>query len=611
LPFLKQNKDEDIIEFRIAKELADLPKLPVVVDAGLFPMLTEQEHAVHGIAMDDYEYRAKLKAQLDNFIASDELIQEIVEKAFTGRLFLSYRKKDIDHARAFMKAFHDVPGFGSIANFLTAGRVFDDEIRMSIDAADVFVLLVTPNITEEGNYVMEHEYPYARKKTKKIIAIEMIPPTDMHKFQMEYKQINKYVKHEDMQEAFCSILPTGAVLDSIDTERGYLLGQAFLRGIMVESYFEKAMRLLVLSTEQESEFAMKSSCLIADIYEEGIRTKTDYQKALTFQERAYMLCKDELQKSDIALSLAGLCLNMCKYKDGADYCNSAISVKVKMLGVEHPDLVVAYQSISNFYLAIDDYDNAFSFSLGAARICNKAYGNGDIRTADSYMRLAFLYNYNRDNEKALAMCIMALPIYEKIYGTDDFLTAKTYQQTAIIYKDMGEYEKALKFFSKSLLIQERDQGTGNPQLIYIYNSMGVLYENMKNYNEALDMHNKALRLQEEYLGPDDLGTALIYNNIGTVYFSMKSYKKALELYLHAYPIIQRICGVWHTNSQQTVNSLYKAYIMLGGVRGQSRVWSDSSCNMKVIYNDIASLYEWKGDKERAKELYAIAEEISS
>ena len=37
LTFLQQNEDEDMAEFRIAKELSDLPKLPVATETGLFP----------------------------------------------------------------------------------------------------------------------------------------------------------------------------------------------------------------------------------------------------------------------------------------------------------------------------------------------------------------------------------------------------------------------------------------------------------------------------------------------------------------------------------------------------------------------------------------------
>jgi len=184
VPFLQKAKNEAPPEFRIAEEMKEnLPRLPVATDATLFSMLTAQEHVVHGIAMDDSEYRTKLKAQLDNFIAPDELIKEITEKAFTGWLFFSYRKKDIDCARAFMKAFHDVPGFESIAvwydNFLTAGRIFRKEIFSSIDTADVFVLLVTPNLLEkndvgEPNYVISEELPYAIRTGKKIVAVEVV-----------------------------------------------------------------------------------------------------------------------------------------------------------------------------------------------------------------------------------------------------------------------------------------------------------------------------------------------------------------------------------------------------------------------------------------------------
>jgi hypothetical protein len=116
------------IDFRLAQELRT-PILPIAVNGELFPSFTQKAGAIHGIAMTDSEYRAKLKTQLELFLASEEVSRQIQEKAFTAKLFLSYRKVDIREARRFMKAFHAIDGFESISiwydNFLTAGRNFN------------------------------------------------------------------------------------------------------------------------------------------------------------------------------------------------------------------------------------------------------------------------------------------------------------------------------------------------------------------------------------------------------------------------------------------------------------------------------------------------------
>jgi hypothetical protein len=74
--------------YRIAKELDEPIHIqPIYQSDGLLPVFTQLAGAVHGIARTDAEYRAKLKAQLENFLASEELLKEIGEKAFTSEIF--------------------------------------------------------------------------------------------------------------------------------------------------------------------------------------------------------------------------------------------------------------------------------------------------------------------------------------------------------------------------------------------------------------------------------------------------------------------------------------------------------------------------------------------
>jgi hypothetical protein len=81
-------------EFLAAREL-HVPVLPIAGSGELFPQFTEMVDAIHGISTDDAEYRTKLKAQLEIFLASEEIIRQIQEKAFSAADFLSYRKMDI------------------------------------------------------------------------------------------------------------------------------------------------------------------------------------------------------------------------------------------------------------------------------------------------------------------------------------------------------------------------------------------------------------------------------------------------------------------------------------------------------------------------------------
>jgi len=595
LPFLKQNRDEDAAEFRIAKELGDLPKLPVATDAGLFPMLTEQEHAVHGIAMDDFEYRTKLRAQLDNFIASDELIKEITEKAFTGRLFLSYRKVDIDHARAFMKAFHDVPGFESIAiwydNFLTAGRVFDEEIRQSIDAADVFVLLVTPNLLKPNaagrtNYVLAEELPYAVRTGKKIVAVEAVP-TDRAAFAAACPGAGDCISLDEL-DGFEDYLPEGAVLEEMDERRSWLLGEAFLRGMMVEADFGRAVRLLENATGVTG---------IYDTVSARAASSASFALAVIYGEGGY---------------LPGI-----QYSEALRWWQRVVAISEKTWGAEHPDTARIYNGISELYEKMGQYAKAMEMSVKGLAIREQTLGAEHPDTARSYDNTGALYMKVGMHEKALEMYRKALAIRQKMLGAEHLNTGYSYNSIGVLYIRMGEYDKALEMFMKTLGILEKVLGTGHLNTVSLYNNMGGVYWEMGKHEKALEILKKTLAAREMVLGTDHPDTAQSYSNIGSVYHDMGEHKKALEMDLKALAIRERVLGVNHPDTALSCNNIGTAYNSIGNDEKALEMFKKALViREKVLgakhpdtaqsYNNIGAHYEGMREYGKALEMHEKA-----
>ncbi|MDR1130811.1 MAG: hypothetical protein LBL15_00135, partial [Oscillospiraceae bacterium] len=260
------------IEYRIAEEL-HIPILPIANDGSLFPRFTEIAGAIHGIAMNDAEYRTQLKAQLESFLASEEVIRQIQERAFTAEVFLSYRKKDIKDARRFMKAFHDLEKFDAISiwydGFLTAGRNFDYEIRDSITNCGAFVLLVTPNLATEGNYVQTAEYPFARQMNKPVVPAATIP-TDQARFAALFPGAGLAVSVDNsaaLRTVFLEKLDESAYKWQMDSERAYLLGIAYVKGLGVERDFDRGMRLLKKAADGSDLSALRAAQQLAGLYQ--------------------------------------------------------------------------------------------------------------------------------------------------------------------------------------------------------------------------------------------------------------------------------------------------------------------------------------------------------
>ena len=196
--------DED---FTFAME-HHVPVLPVMMEAALdehYEMKFGKLEYLNRVESDStaLSYGEKLEKYLEAILVSDEMALRI-RAAFDAYVFLSYRKKDRRFANELMRIIHENPQCRDIAiwydEFLVPGENFEDTIREALVKSDFFTLVVTPNVTEEGNYVQRIEYPEARKAHKSILPVEM-QPTEAEKLKALFEGIPESTKSEE-REAF-------------------------------------------------------------------------------------------------------------------------------------------------------------------------------------------------------------------------------------------------------------------------------------------------------------------------------------------------------------------------------------------------------------------------
>ena len=573
------------IEYHIAKEL-HTPILPIASDGGLFPRFTEIAGAVHGIAMTDVEYRSKLKMQLESFLVSDESIGEIQSKAFTSAIFLSYRKMDIENARHFMKSLHNLGDLQAISiwydNFLTAGRNFDDEIKESIIKSDLFVLLVTPNLATQGNYVQTTEYPFARQERKAVLSAEAVT-TDSTRFATLFPHAEVPVRIDDspaLHNALITKLGESACIKTPDSERNYLLGLAYLKGFGVEKDFSRGVHLLEDSATDCCLFGVYAAKLLAGIYEDGYRTTVDLDKvlhwrtivadycdrlfgmkhdntasayrdiatayrangknakAIEWYQKALKICESISRKlpviTDIYYGIATAHINNGDTKEAIEYYKKALKIRKKLLGKEHIDVARTYNAIGTVYK-----------SQGDARALIQ-----NSREASSWYADASFYYKN------------TLSIYEKLLGTSHPETALILFNIGTLYCSQGNYSESLEFMNKAISIAEKAHGRNHPIIAGINSGIAFTYWKKKDAIRAIEFSQKALTVLENILGINHPDTALCYGNIGTYAFSERNYDMALDYYQKTLDAYKVICG----EEDQRVAAVYTDFAMVYGKR---------------------------------------------
>jgi tetratricopeptide (TPR) repeat protein len=551
-------------DFTMANEL-NIPILPIAQDEGLLPIFTDKVSKLHGIAMNDPEYRVKLKAQLENFLASESVKEQMNTKAFTAEVFLSYRKVDLDDAREFMKDLHNIDGLQGVSiwydHFLTAGREFDVEIREAIEKSKAFILLVTPNITKmnnagELNYVAREEVPFAIKKEKTIVPVE-VKPRDTATFAAIFPTIGEPILKSALNTAFHEKLGDDAYIKSLGSERAYLLGIAYLRGYKVERDIERAIKLLEAATKTLGKSALDAAEQLAKIYEDGLggTFSIDYYKALYWWQKASGISERiNGKKHQITAGIynkIGAVNNIINnYTKALEFHNKAIKILIRKYGKEHAEVGITYSNIGKVYIKLDK-PLGISVLYDALKIYKKKYGENHPYTAGAYMDIGInhienksfltLHSFedsiyklggekkvNKSAEYAFNNFVKALAIYKNIYGDNHYFTAMAHNYLGKVYTLMDKYFTASQSLNIALKTMNDIYGEEHLYSAFVYANLGLLHKQLDEYDKALYYFDKTYKIKKTHFSEDNIEIASMYNDIGAVYLRFGKYDKALE-----------------------------------------------------------------------------------
>ena len=207
-------------------------------------------------------YAEKLEKILSSILIGDKLAER-VRAAFDAQIFLSYRKKDRKHAQELMHLIHRIPFCRDVAiwydEFLTPGEAWNDNIAKAMAQSALVALIVTPRLTEPGNFIIQHDYPDAMMLGKTLIPMKLLP-TDEEAMRRLLPGLGDIVDARDevaLAEALKSALRDIALRSNETPEHEYLIGLAYLNGINVECDPERALCLIINAAERGFPEAME------------------------------------------------------------------------------------------------------------------------------------------------------------------------------------------------------------------------------------------------------------------------------------------------------------------------------------------------------------------
>lgn len=613
-------------EFPFAAE-NHIPALPILVENGLDELFNKKCGNIQFLDRTIYtstviSYEEKLNRYLSMVLIGDELASKI-RAAFDTYIFLSYRKKDRKYTQDLMHLIHQSDFCRDIAiwydEYLTPGENFNAGITSILQKCSLFALIVTPNLLEDGNYVMCYEYPVARDLGKLILPVEMLP-TNLETLKQKYHGIPSCIcaGDRDHLSATLSNLLSHIALrkNDSDLQHNFLMGLAYLGGIDVEVDYARAQELIIGAAEAGFPEAMQR---LVDMYRTGTGVDRDYHTAIHWQEQLTALyrtnyeCEKSEKNSDLLISALW---RLGDFFQEAGDLSSAITAYQQMqaVGMEYTPF---FSTPRNQRILAISYDN-----LG-----NIFQDEGNLSQAEKYYEKAsdILSRLVKKNGIAKIRQDMAI----------------NYDNIGNVFRARGELLQARRYYEKAMVLRRQlmeDLGTIELRqaLAVSYNNLGYTCNASGDLANAKMYYEKGLKLRIQLVEEDRTTEAQMYLSsshihLGDIYIAEgnptraeEHYKQSLEIYrqfvtktetIEARQALALSCERLGSICQREGKITQAEAYFVESLELRRQLFDeiktiDTQRNLSISYNNLGNLYEIKGELPQAKIYYEKDLELS-
>jgi tetratricopeptide (TPR) repeat protein len=270
-------------------------------------------------------------------------------------------------------------------------------------------------------------------------------------------------------------------------------------------------------------------------------------------------CAELIQEHQLILSEAARLLDQtgnylqehARYQEAESLFLRALSMRERLLGVEHPDTATCLNNLAELYREQGKYTKAEPLFLRALQIREQKLGAEHPDTATCLNNLAELYREQGKYTKAEPLFLRALQIREQKLGAEHPDTATCLNNLALLYKTRGKYPEAEPLYLRALQIREQKLGAEHPDTAHSLNNLAELYREQGKYAKAKPLFLRAQQISERLLGAEHPNTAKSLNNLAFLYQSQGKYAEAEPLYVRSLAIKEQKLGVAHPSTQLT------------------------------------------------------------
>ncbi len=614
------------VDIAYAKE-KNIPILPFMMESGIdalyaLPKNFGERQYLSPFSTDTTEvsYGEKLKKILEAILISDEMAKR-VRAAFDAYVFLSYRKKDRRYANELMRIIHNIPGCRDIAiwydEFLTPGESFMTNIEKAMKQSELFALLVTPNLLEDGNFVMREEYPAAKRAGMAILPTEM-EKTDHGVLRDLYEEIPDCVYPSDKR--FNEILLTtiskiAKTENDQDPEHNFLIGLAYLDGIDVEVDVERGIELITMAAEADLPEAMEK---LYTMYDSGDRVRLDYSKALKWAERlANYYVREFGEDNEYSMmwihNLAHTCFDVGEYAKAIELQKRALELTRKNCGGESYETISSINALAQSYLTLGNYESGLLLQQEAYDMSARVLGEGHIESLSAMAGLAQLYFDIGNIDIGIQLLEETVEKTLEYLGDKHELTLITLNNLAFAYCEIGRFTEALDISLKVYEELTKINGENHPTALTTLNNIVIIEQRLGNIDEAIEISNKVVNARKAIYGKKHPDTLRAIGNLAMVYGYSGNFEVGIPLLQEIVDPYTEIFGDNHPETIAQQSNLAFCYLNSGDLGQALSIYEKTySASVSALgedhpdtiltLNNLAGVYIRIGEFTRAGEM---------
>ena len=239
--------------------------------------------------------------------------------------------------------------------------------------------------------------------------------------------------------------------------------------------------------------------------------------------------KETIGLADALHEMGHLNLNLGKYNKAAPLFLRALSIKEKILTLEHPSVAATWAKLGDLYKAKNELGKAEDFYLRALAIYEKHSGLEEGVVADMWMDLGDIYLVKNQYDKAEKFYLRSKAIHKKNSGSNHPIISRIDAKLAEVFTHKGDLQKGENFYLKSIAVAKKTLGKNHVSVARALKNLADFYKKNKHYRVAERSYKETLSVAVKVFGEKSPFVAEVVKSLTEVYESLGEFKKAEEL----------------------------------------------------------------------------------